>query len=123
MFLGNQKQGKVYGIGTLEIKFRDGANNALQEVTYVTLFKKKSISLSMLGNARLEFKGHGRELKVTRSSMVYLRGDKRNEIYFLRSAIEISLVNAVMKGDKYSIKLWHKRLFDINEIGLQKLNK
>lgn len=46
----NEQQCSVNGIGTVEMKFIDGARIALREVRHVPMLKRNLISLGMLAN-------------------------------------------------------------------------
>lgn len=49
----------------------------------------------MLANEVYEFRGQVSELKVTRGSMIFLRREKRNGIYFLKGVVERSMATVV----------------------------
>ena len=73
---------KVKGIGTFCIKMFDGMERELKEVRYVPQVKKNHISVGTL-----KALGHGVSirdvLKMTRGSMVVLKGVRRNNLYYL----------------------------------------
>ena len=81
--MGDDHQYKVEGIGTIRIKIFDEMVRELKDVRYVPQLKINLISVGAL-----EALGHGVSIrdsvfKMTRGSMVVLKGVRRNNLYYL----------------------------------------
>jgi len=98
--MGDDHPCKVEGIGTVRIKMFDGMVRELKEVRYVPQVKKNLISIGAL-----ETLGHGvfvRDgiLKMTKSSMVVLKGVRRNNLYYLMGdTVTKQVVTFTSSGD------------------------
>jgi len=87
--MGDDHPYKVEEIGTVRIKMFDGMVRKLKEVTYVSQVKKNIISVGAL-----EALGHGVSvrdgvLKMTRGSMVMLKGIRLNNLCYLMGSTVI----------------------------------
>jgi len=81
--MGYNRLYNMEGIGTVQIKMFDGMVQKLKEVKYVPQFKRNLIAVGAL-----EALGHGVSirdgiLKMTKGSMVVLKGVLRNNLYYL----------------------------------------
>jgi len=97
--MGDDHPCKVEGIDTVRIKMFDGMIRELKEVRYVPQVKKNFISVDAL-----EALGHGVSvrdgvLKMTRGSMVVLKGVRRNNLYYLMGSTVIRQVATSISSD------------------------
>ena len=98
--MGDDRPCKVEGIGTVRIKMFDGIVRELKKVRYVSQVKKNLISVGTL-----EALGHGVSirdgvLKMTRGSMVVLKGVRRNNLYYLMgSTVTGRVATSISSGD------------------------
>jgi len=86
--MGDEHPCKVEGIGIVRIKMFDGTVRELKEVRYVPQVKNNLISVGVL-----EALGHGVSvrdgvLKMTRGSMMVLKGARRNNLYYLMGSTD-----------------------------------
>jgi len=71
------------GIGTVYIKMFDGMVCELKEVRYVPQVKKNFISVGALKALGPAVSVRDGILKITKGSMVVLKGVRRNNLYYL----------------------------------------
>ena len=71
------------GIGTVLIKMLDGMVQELRELRYVPQLKRNLISVGPLEALGHEISVRDGVLKITRGSMVVLKGIPRNNLYYL----------------------------------------
>jgi len=81
--MGDDRPCNMEGIGTVQIKMFDKMVRVLKEVRYVPQVKKNLISVGAL-----EALGHAVSvrdgvLKITRGSMVVMKGVRCNNLYYL----------------------------------------
>ena len=111
------------GIGSVAIRMYDGLVRVLKDVRYVPNLKRNLISLSVLDVEGYYYKVEKGVLKVFRSSLVILKGGKRNCFYVLKGETTTDCVTNV--ATKNSIKgiLWHMRFGYMSERRLCELSK
>ena len=71
------------GISTVQIKTFDGMVRELKKVRYVPQVKKNFISIGTLKALGHAVSVRDGVLKITRSSMVVMKGVRRNNLYYL----------------------------------------
>jgi len=74
------------------IKMFDGMVKELKDVRYVTQLNINLISVSVLKILGLELSIKDGVLKMTRGSMVVLKGVRRNNVFFLKGSTVIGQV-------------------------------
>jgi len=72
------------GIGTVQIKMFDGMIRELKKVRYVPQLKRNLISVGGLETLSFEVSIKDGVLKMTKGSMVVLKGIRRNNLYYLK---------------------------------------
>ena len=82
--MGNNVSCKVIGIGTIKMKLEDGTSKILTGVRHVPELKRNLISPGTLDQQGYVFKGEGGVLKVTKGSMMTMKGLKNNGLYTLQ---------------------------------------
>jgi len=98
------------GIGTFQIKMFDGMVRKLKEVRYVLQLKRNLISVGALKTLSLEVSIRDGVLKMTKGSMVVMKGVRRNNLYYLKGSTVTNKVAISIDSDDDSIRLWHMRL-------------
>ena len=83
VLLGNNKPCKVQGIGSIRIKMYNGVEKVLERVRYIPKLKRNLISLGVLDELGYVIKAEAGVLKVSRGSLVVMKGVKKNSIYIL----------------------------------------
>lgn len=75
VLMGDDSSCLVRGIGTVRIRMFDGMIRALGNVRYVPRLRKNLISLGTLDEASYGYKSKKGRLRVTKGSLVVMRGD------------------------------------------------
>lgn len=82
---GNDNSCQVKGIGTIRLQMHDGINRILKDVRFLPELKRNLISLGTLESSVYELKLENRVLKVSRGSLLVIKGKKINSLYFLQA--------------------------------------
>jgi len=82
VILGDDRPCNMKVIGTVQIKMFDGMIRELKEVRYVPQLKRKLISVGALKILGLQVSTKDGILKMTKGSMVVLKGVRRNNLYY-----------------------------------------
>ena len=69
------------------------------------------------------YKAEGGVLRVTRGSLVVMKGIKENGLYILQGHTVLGVVATAFGSDIQKAQLWHQRLAHVSERGLQELEK
>lgn len=93
----------------------------LQEVRFVPDLKRNLISLGVLDQLGYCFKSENGNPRVTKGSMVVMKGVRMNGMFFLLGSTVIGSVSLVTKTDM--AKTWHLRLGHVSERGMSILHK
>ena len=112
----------VLGIGDVRSSLHDGSSRVLSEVRYIPELKRNLISLGSLDSNDFSYKAHGGVLKVTKGSLVVMKGEKKNGLYVLNGST-VAGTTAMTSQKPKKTSIWHKRLGHISEIGLIELSK
>ena len=82
--MGDDRPCNMECIGTIQIKMFDGMIRELKKVRYVPQLKRNLISIGTLETLGLEVSIKNGVLKMTKGSMVVLRGVHWNNLYYLK---------------------------------------
>jgi len=123
VIMGDDRPCNMEGIGTIQIKMFDGMIRELKEVRYVPQFKRNIISIGALKILGLEVSIKDGILKITKGSMVVLKGVRRNNLYYLKGSTVTGHVTTSIDTDDDSTKLRHMRFRHTGEKSLQALAK
>jgi len=89
----------VEGIGTVRIKMFDGIVRDLKEVRHVPQLKRNLISVGALKTLGLVVSIQDGVLKMTKGSMVVMKGVRRNNLYYLKGSTVIGQVETSIAAD------------------------
>ena len=87
--MGNNVACKVVGIGSVRIKMHDGIVRTLTNVRHAPELRKNPIFLSTLDSNGCTYKAEGGVLKVLKSTLVVMKGQRKNDIYLLQGSTVI----------------------------------
>ena len=123
--MGKDAPCKIIGIGSVKIKMYDGVVRTLTEVRHVPELKKNLISLSTLDEKGYRYSGEGGVLKVSKGTLVVLKGQLSRGIYTLMGTTCIGEVAAATTPmvEEDITKLWHMRLGHMSQKGLEFFSK
>lgn len=85
------------GIGTVTLKLVDGVPRTLQGVRHVPELRRNLISLGMLDKQGFVCRAEVGVLKITKGSMVFMRGKLENGLYLLAGNVQKGVVANVTK--------------------------
>ena len=88
---------------------------------YVPQLKRNLISVGALESLGLVVSIKEGVLRMTKGSMVVLKADRQNNLYYLKGSTVIGQVAASTSLDEDSTRLWHMRLGHTGEKSLQTL--
>jgi len=111
------------GIGTIRIKMFDDVLKKLSKVRYVSQMKKSIISVGAVESKGLKGTLENGNLKVTKGSMVVMKGIKNRNLYYLKSSTVTGVLAIVVDSDEDVTKLWHMRLGHAGEKSIEALAK
>ncbi|XP_024315863.1 uncharacterized protein LOC106865951 isoform X2 [Brachypodium distachyon] len=101
VLMGDDSPCEIAGIGIVQIKMFDGTIRTLSDVRHIPNLKKNLISLSTLDNKGYKYSGGDEIVKVTKSSLVVMKGDmKATNLYHLRGMAITD--NAIVVSPKLS---------------------
>jgi len=95
-----------------------GMIRELKKVRYVPQLKRNFISVGALKILSLEVSIRDDVLKMTKGSMVMMKGVRRNNLYYLKGSTVADKVATSIDSDDDSIRLWHMRLGHTGEKSL-----
>jgi len=90
---------KVEGIGTVRLKMFDGMVRELKEVRYVPQLKKNLISVGALETLGRVVSIRNGVLKMTKGSMVVMKGIRQNNLYYLKGSTVTGQVETSISSD------------------------
>ncbi|KZV56298.1 hypothetical protein F511_00295 [Dorcoceras hygrometricum] len=122
VLLGNNRECKVMGIGSVLLKMHDGCVRTITEVRYVPDLRRNLLSIGMLDSKGFNVKIEGGTMKVIKGSLTVMRGSQDNGLYILEASTVTGSSNAAVGGANKA-RLWHLRLGHVSEKGLVELSK
>ena len=123
MLLGNNKAYKVSGISSIRVKMFDGCIRIPQEVRYILELKRNLLSIGMFDKNGCSFKVDNGIMKVSKGSMVVMKGVLSNGLYTLIGKTVVGTTTPIIDLESERTKLWHLRLGHVSEQGLYELGK
>jgi len=110
ILMGDDRLYNMEGICTVLIKIFDGMVQELKKVMYVPQLKRNRISVGAFKALGLKVSVKDGILKMTRVSMVVLKGVRRNNLYCLKDSTVTKQVITSINLDDGCIRVWHMRL-------------
>ena len=120
--MGEDHTYRMEGICTILIRMFDGIVRKFKDVRNIPQLKKNLISIGALKAQGIKGTLGDDALKILKSSMVILKGVRRNNLYYLKDSALTGQV-AVLEGVDDSTRLWHMKLGHTVEKSLQALVK
>ena len=120
-YMGDDHPCNMEGIGTVQMKMFDGMVRELKEVWYVPQVKKNLISVGALESLGHAVSVRDGVLKITRGSMVLMKGVRRNNLYYLMGSMVTGRVGTSISSGDICTQVWHMRLGHAGEKSLQAL--
>jgi hypothetical protein len=127
--MGDNTPCEVIGIGSVKIRTHDGMTCTLTDVRHVLTMFRNLISLSTLDNLGYKYFASGGVLKVSKGSLIVMKGVMKSANLYILSGdtiIGTAAINydVVVTSKIYSdSKLWHMRLGHMSQLGLVELSK
>ena len=121
--MGNDTAYQFVGICTIRIKMFDGVIRDLTNIRYVSKIKKNIISVGAAESKGLKVTFKDGILKITKGSMVVIKGVRDRNLYYLKGSTVTGALAASMDSDDDVTKLWHMRLGHSGEKFMQDLAK
>jgi hypothetical protein len=124
-----QNGGLIIGIGSVKIRTHDGMTHTLTNVRHVPIMFMSLISLSTLDNLGYKYFTSGGVLKVSKGSLVVMKGVIKSANLYIHSGdtiistTTVSSAAAVTSENCSDSKLWHTRLGHMSQLGLAELSK
>ena len=122
VFMGNDSACKTVGIGTIKLRNHDGVVRRLTNVRYVPNLKKNLISLGAMESKGFNIVMEDGILKVMYGAHTVIKGNRKNNLYYLEGSTIIGSVAIVSIEDDIT-RLWHMHLGHAGEKSLQSLIK
>ena len=121
----NNMSCKTIGIRSIKIRMHDGIVRTLSNVRHVLNLKKNLISLGTFDYNGSKFSAKGRVLRVSKGSLVVMKGKKVDTLYILQSSTVTGNAPVSMSEDSDldTTRLWHMWLGHMSERGLHVLSK
>ena len=123
VMMGNNAVCRIIGIGTMNLKLKNGEIWELREVRHVLDLKRNLISLGMVDQNGFSIKLESGKLMISNGTRTVLEGTKRNGVYVLDGEAITGLSSVSIGSDKDKTKLWHLRLGHMSIKGLKELQK
>jgi len=125
VLMGNNMPCKTISIGSIKIRIHHSIVRTLSNVRHVPDLKKNLISLGTLDSYGYKFLAEGGVLRVSKGSLVVMKGKNMNNLYILQGSTVIGDAAMSMSGDPDldTTRLWHMRLGHMSERGLHVLSK
>jgi hypothetical protein len=127
--MGDNTPCEVIGIGSVKISTHDGKTHTLTDVRHVPTMFRNLISLSTLDNMGYKYFTSGGVLKVSRGSLIIMKGVMKSANLYVLSGdtiigtVVISSIVAVTSDNCSDSKPWHMRLGHMSQLGLAELSK
>ena len=113
VLLGNNETCKVVGIGNVTLKL-NGVTRTLHGVRHVLELRRNLISIGMLDKQGFVPRVEGGVIKITKGSIVFMRGKLENGLYLLAGNVQKGIVAIVTEEtDSHA----NKRLGHMSEGG------
>lgn len=109
VFMGNNTQCDVQGMGKIKVLNSDGSVIILTEVRYMPSMSRNLISYGCLDKAGCHYEGNDGMIQFYKGDQKVLAGKYKDGLYYLDGVVSKSEV-VVAKLDTDLTKVWHSRL-------------
>ena len=123
VLMGNDVSCRVIGIGKVVVKQFNGEVKILSNVRHIPDLRRNLISLGTLKDEGYSYKSTNGVLKITKGSLLIMKGKKINGLYVLDGETVPTAEAGTVKGQENDMSLWHQRLGHISEQGLRELHR
>lgn len=124
ILMGNDAVSQVIGIGTVSIKCHDGVVRTLTDVRHVPDLRMNLLSLGTLASLGCKFSGQEDILKITKGSLIGMKGSLKNGLYVLHGTTITGFAGvSSLDSQQDETKLWHMRLGHMSKKGMDILSK
>jgi len=121
--MGDNHPCNIEGMGTVRIKMDDEIVRELKEVRYAPQLKRNLISVGTLEALGLVVSIRDGVLKMTKGSMVVMKGVRRNNLYYLKGSMVTGQVETSSSSDDGCTKVWQVKVEQGGERFLQASEK
>jgi hypothetical protein len=127
--MGDNTPCEVIGIGSVKIRTHDGMTRTLTDVRHVPTMFRNLISLSTLDNLGYKYFASGGVLKVSKGSLIVMKGVMKSANLYISSGdtiigtAAVSFTAVVTSENCSDSKLWHMHLGYMSQLSLAELNK
>ncbi|KAL5545504.1 hypothetical protein UlMin_005191 [Ulmus minor] len=121
--MGNNIPCQIVGIDNISIRMFDGSVKILSGVRHVPNLHRNLISIGALDESEFVSRFEDGMIKISRGSLVIMKGLKENGLYVLQGSTITGEAAAAIPNIQDKTDLWHKRLGHISEKGLDVLKK
>ena len=121
--MGNDHKCRIAGIGTITIRNSDGTLKTLEQVRHIPDLKRNLISLGTLDDEGYEYRSGKGTMRITKGSLLVMKGIKRHGLYFLSGETVPPAQAANVSKIIADSRLWHARMGHISEQDLVELSK
>jgi hypothetical protein len=125
VLMGNDARCKAIGLGTIKVRMFDGIVRILTNVRYVPNLKKNLISLGTLDSLGYGYSAKDGVMKITKGTMVIMKGKKIGNLYKLLGDTVIGgvVMSTLVEPNDDNTVLWHMRLGHLGERSMFELHK
>ena len=130
VLMGNDAPCKCVGIGSIQIRMHNGVVRTLIEVHHVPQLKRNLVSAGVMDSKGFSCEVKGGVMQITRKGkFVVMQGTKQGNLYIFlwstmtESVFAISQSRSHVSSGSFDNSLWHLRLGNMSEKGLEILSK
>ena len=121
--MGNDASCHMIGVGSVMIRMFDGVIRTITDVRHVPDLRRSLISVGALSRLDLKIVVEGEKMKISKGSMIVMRGVRAGNLYLLKGTTVIGESASVTSVDSDSSRLWHLRMGHIGERNIDELRK
>jgi len=123
VIMRNDAACQIIGISTVQIRMFDDVVRDLTDVRYVPQIKKNIISVGAVESKGLKVTLKNEILKVTKGSLVVMKGIRDKNLYYLKGSIVTGSLTTSIVSDVDATQLWYIRLGHTSEKSMHALAK
>ena len=120
--MGNNTICKRIDFGNIRMRMFDGQVRTLPNMRHVSDLKNNLLSLGGLKAQGCKFSGVDGGIKVTKGSMMILKGERTTNLYKMTGSVVVGDASTTTKKED-TIRLWHMHLGHMSEHGFKPYTK